>query len=149
MSIVKIKNWKLLEEIANIQVMNNDPLSVIDDVLTITNLPKMYNEVFGRHNTFIDWDKAPCHYRLFFDNINDEVLIKNSFLKSKVAEYDNLIITYCDDNIVVKVPFLIFIEDWEGFVRSTLYNGLIFTEDFKFVIEITRDYHFHSTFRIQ
>lgn len=143
-----VKNWKLKEVSEHITILNDSISSFIQEKFQKFGIPQRYNEGFDRSETYIDWDKISEHHTFFFDYEDSEEPIKKLFENSDLAGYEYLIITYDQDELVVRVPFSIFLDDWEGFIRSTLYNALIFSEDFKLVLEVSRDYYFHSNFKI-
>lgn len=143
-----IENWKLKEVFEQVTILDDSASSFTQDKLQQFGFPEKYNEGLDRSETHIDWDKISEHHAFFFDYEDSEDPIKKLFENSDLAGYEYLIITYDQDELVVKVPFSIFLDDWEGFVRSTLYNALIFSDDFKLVLEVSRDYYFHSNFKI-
>jgi len=50
---------------------------------------------------------------------------------------------------VIKLPTNIFIEKWEDFLIAIGWEPIIFSEDFKLIIELSRDLCIHSNFFIQ
>jgi hypothetical protein len=141
-------NWKLKEAKNHISLFNEDAICFIDKKFEELNIKTTEHNHFFRGETIIDWKCISGYYKLFFDLEGEEEKIMNLLKKSKIGRSKNIYIAYLQDNIVVRTPFNVFVKDWEGFVRSTLYNGIIFSENFEFIIEITRDYYFHSNFGI-
>lgn len=144
-----IKNWKLREVIEHVKVVDNNSAEFKYDILRKLKVPLSYeNTGLNRKETEIEWGKMSQYYKFFFDKVGIENKILNCLLKSELSKYDSLIITYGWKEPVVMIPTLIFIEDWEGFIRSTFYQTLIFSEDYKLIMEISRDYYLHSNFEI-
>lgn len=144
----EIKNWKLLEVKEDVQIINEDSMAFIDEELVNWKLPVKYNERMHRSESFIDWSLMPQHFYIFTDYEDEVEKIKSRLAKSALGEIDDVIITYGKDEPVVKLPTKIFINNWEDFLISTLYQTLIFGVESPLVIEVTRDYYMHSNFYI-
>lgn len=148
----KIKNWKLVEIIENLEYVAEDSADYRCDILEILKLPTP-THLTGliRSETEIDWEKMPIYYKLCFDDVNPEIKeeqIRKAFINSELSRHEKIIIPYGWKEPVIKVPTKFFLEDWEGFVRSTMFETIIFSEDFSLIIEISKDYHIHSNFEI-
>lgn len=143
-----IRNWKILEAINEIEVIDHDPFNYIMRRLRSMKAPLRNNESYHRGETFVDWNRVDPYFKFFFDREGWEDLIQAFLSKSKLAESDNVELTYLHDKLVIKIPVHTFIDDWEGFIRSTLYNGLIFLNDQNCFVEFSRDYYLHSNFEI-
>lgn len=145
-----IKNWKLKEVIDRIDVAHEDSIKYRDDLLKKNNIPTTENLTgIHRSESIVDWNEIEDNYSFYFDNEGEEELIKNYLKESKLKEVENIIILYGWKEPAVRLPTELFISDWEGFIRSTQWETLIFSEDFAYFIEITRDYFMHSNFPIQ
>ncbi|TNE56280.1 MAG: hypothetical protein EP338_00105 [Bacteroidetes bacterium] len=143
-----IKNWKLVEVIDSIEIMEQTSDEFISSVLKKNDLPPKYNEIMNRSESFADWSLLNGYYKFFYDYEGKEEIIKRQFSKSAFAKSQHLFITYLQDDLVIQVPTRLFIEDWEGFARSMIHNGIIVNEELNLVAEVTRDYYLHSNFEI-
>lgn len=148
MKYPEIKNWKLREAIEYIYIVGCTASSFIKSKFQELNIPEKYNEHFHRGETFIDWEKMPRYYKFFFDVEDGEEIIKEYLKQSNITLSKTLYITYLQEEVVVNIPVPVFFSDWEGFIRSTLYNAIIFSEDYSLIMEISRDYYLHSNFEI-
>ncbi|MBS1613344.1 MAG: hypothetical protein JST49_11030 [Bacteroidetes bacterium] len=148
---MEIKNWKLVEVIDKLEVLSYDSLSYRDELLKKLDIP-LSNSLTGmnRAETTIDWTKMPNYYKSFFDYVGWEEKVSSWFLQSQLGKVQNLVIPYYagGNGPTVKIPTEIFISDWEGFMRSAFWETIIFSEDNSLIMEITRDYHVHSNFKI-
>ena len=149
MNTTELKNWKLKEVLESIEVIEWGASSFIENKLLELGISPQYNDHFHRGETFVAWSKMPEYHKFFFDKEGWEDRIKRWFEKSKLGEVKHVIITYLQEEVVIKVPTDIFFADWEGFVRSTLYNGLFLSGDYKLIMEVSRDYFLHSNFKIE
>lgn len=146
----EIRNWKLKEIAGQYEIIASDSIAYRNKLLQQLNLPKCgENSGLYREDTSIDWSKMPESYKFFFDKEGWEERIKKWFEKSKLGSTQNLLITYGWKEPMVKVPTKLFFEDWEGFIRSTLWETIIFSEDYKLIMEVSRDYYLHSNFKIE
>lgn len=145
----EIKNWKLKELSDSVDVIENDSIEFIEKTLEKLQIPKKYNQYLNRAETYIDWDSIPKHYTFFFDYEGWEERVKIWLENSLIGKQPKLIITYGNSEPVVKIPTSFFLEDWEGFFASTKWQTLIFSEDFKLIMEVSRDYYLHSNFIIK
>ena len=144
-----IINWKIKEINGFYDVISIDSLEFIDKILKQLKLPlNNGNSGLYKQDTAINWSKMPQYYKLFFDEPGWEKRITNFFIESELKNTSHLIITYGKNEPVIKIPTKLFIDDWEGFIRSTLWESFIFSEDYKLIMEISRDYCLHSNFRI-
>lgn len=145
-----IKNWKLKEVIDQIEIVHEDSIKYRDERLKESEIP-LVNNLTGidRSETIIDWSNLEKNYSFNFDNAGEEEIIKNYLEDSELKEVENIIILYGWKEPAVRLPTKLFIFDWEGFIRSTQWETLIFSEDLTHLIEITRDYYMYSNFPIQ
>ena len=144
---MKIKNWKLNEIVGKFDILENNSPEYISHILMKLNVPVVDTYSPNRSQTEIDWLKMRNYYSFFTDDKN-ELLIKGFLKKSLLGQSRNVIITYGWEEPVIIIPIDLFLQDWEGFVRSKLWEGFIFSEDFELIIECTRDYYIHSNFEI-
>ena len=146
----ELKNWKLKEVAEQVEIIATDSIVRRNELLIELNLPRS-NDLTGmnRAETSIDWLKMPEYHKFFFDKDEWEERIKEWLKESKLGSTQKLIITYGWKEPMVKVPTKLFIEDWEGFFRSTLWETIIFSEDYKLIMEVSRDYYLHSNFKIK
>lgn len=144
----QIRNWKLKEILNDFELVQMKASEFIESKLNELKFPIKYNEVMNRSETFVDWDRFSNHFTFFFDFENMESDVKKKLESSSLKTYKNVILTYLQEDVVVKVPFSIFLDDWDGFFSSMFHNGMIFSEDYKLVMEVSRDYYLHSNFKI-
>ena len=144
----EIKNWKLREVINDVEVLSKDSVAYKENIISNLRLPP-FSKFTGSTLTItdIEWSKMFHHYKFFLDD-KEESLIEKAFRNSELSLYNKIILIYNSDNLVVKIPIELFFKDWEGFTRSQLWEGLIFSDDFKLIMETSRDYYFHSNFKI-
>lgn len=143
-----ISNWKLKEVINDVRIVDMDSTKYIHKVLKKLDLPLVIGNVYDRSQTEIDWNKMLVHYKFFFDREGWENRITESFKSSDLAKTEQLIIPYGWEEPTVMIPTKLFFEDWEGFIASTAWQTIIFSEDLKLIMEISRDYYLHSNFPI-
>ena len=144
-----IKNWKLLEVVDRIEIIHVNSIQFRDFILRQQNIPIQENvSGLNREETTINWHEVKCHHKFFFDNPMDEDFIRTRLSNSELRNYKFVTIIYGYGEPAVKVLVVDFIDDWEGFVRSTQWETIIFTDDFKLIMEISRDYFMHSNFKI-
>lgn len=145
----EVNNWKLKEVIDKIELIDQDSIKFRDKILKQKGFP-LCNNLSGldRKETIINWDKMNSYYSFYSDNESEQEQIGIALSNSEIGREENLIILYGWEEPVVKLPSKLFINDWEGFIRSTLWETFIFSEDYKLIIEVTRDYYFHSNFNI-
>lgn len=148
MDNIEFKNWKLKEVANYIEVVAYDSIEHKKQLLTDLKLPLTENIGANRSETDIDWAKMPQYYKFFFDREGWEERIRLWLEKSKLAIADSVIVSYGWKEPMVKVPIDLFIEDWEGFIRSTLWETVIFSENWSLIMEVSRDYYLHSNFEI-
>ena len=145
---MQILNWKLQQLKGKYRVISTDFIAYRDRLFEKLSLPVDYNQpFFHRGETNIHWEKMPTHYSFFFDYEGNEGIVqmlKNTPLKN----YDEIIVEYPQDDLIVAIDMTVFLEDWEEIFASTLYNSLFFTFDNKLIMEISRDYLLHSNFLI-
>ena len=144
----EILNWKLREVISCVKLISSDSSKFKHDILEKLKLPISSGYKFDASMTEIDWKNMSKHYYFYFDKVGWEENIKSAFEESKLKETKNLLITYGFKEPVVIIPTKVFLEDWDGFIASTVYQSLMFSEDFKLIMEISRDYYLHSNFEI-
>jgi hypothetical protein len=145
-----MKNWKLQEINGLYSIVNDNSISYRNNLLEKLNVPVCYENETGLHrsDTLIDWYRMPRYYKFFFDNQNLEEKIHRSLKSSRLLEKENVIIIYGWEEPAIMVPTSLFFEDWEGFIRSTFWETIIFSEDKDILMEVSRDYYLHSNFEI-
>jgi|GEM_PF-1779894 len=143
------KNWKLKELEDRLEIVSDDSIEYETRVLKKMGIPLADDtaSTIGDY-TIIDWDQMTEHYHFYFDRIKDEDFIRRSMSNSKLGKYKHLIITYGYNEPAVKVRLSDFLDDWEGFVRSTLWESTMFTDDYKLIMEVSKKYYLHSNFKI-
>jgi hypothetical protein len=150
MKTTELRNWKLKEVAKHIEIVASDSIERRNELLDELNLPRPDNITgMNRVETNIDWPKMPEYHKFFFDKEGWEEPIKLWFEKSSLISTSNLVITYGWKEPMIKIPTKIFIKDWEDFFQSTKYETIIFSEDYKLIMEVSRDYYLHSNFPIQ
>lgn len=144
-----LNNWKLKELNGKYEIVSLDSIVYERFVFKKNGIPLKENkpDIIG-NSTIIDWNKMQYHYCFYFDGLDDNELIRQSLINSRLSEYKHLIIIYGHNQPAVKIHLTDFINDWEGFVRSTLWESTMFTEDYKLYIEVTKNYNLHSNFKI-
>jgi hypothetical protein len=145
---MEINNWKLKEILESIKIINKDSMEFIDETLFNLNLPVKHNEHMNTGETFINWNLMNKHHSFFFDYIGNEDEVKERIANSLLKEYNSIIVTYGHSEPTVEIDMRAFLNEWEEIFSSTLYNSLMFSPDYKLIMEITRDYHLHSNFLI-
>jgi hypothetical protein len=149
MNNLEFENWKLKEIAQDIEVIALDSIQYKKKLLADLALPlSENNNEINRSETDINWLKFPQYYKFFFDKEGWENRIQEWFKTSKLSEVEKILITYGWEEPMIKVPTKLFLEDWEGFLRSTLWETIIFSEDFSLIMEVSRDYYLHSNFEI-
>lgn len=142
-----IDNWKLMEVIDDISIVNDDSFKYVNKLFDELDLPKNSFEGINRKETLIQWSKLPNHYTFHLDNY-DEKFVEMSFGRSKLSEKEKMIITYDWGDPAIIIPTDIFIKDWEGFIASTVWETIMVSEDLELIMEVSRDYLLHSNFPI-
>lgn len=143
------ENWKLREIAPHVEIIAPDSIQYRNSLLKELGLPKMENpNVVDRSETIINWLQMPQYFKFFFDKEGWEERIQRCFQKSKLSEVERILITYGWKEPMIKVPTSLFFNDWEGFVRSTIWETIIFSEDYNLIMEVTSDYFLHSNFEI-
>lgn len=146
---MELTNWKLKKIENQIEIVAEDSAEYLNEILTSLELPQPDTLTgMNRAETCIDWKEMPEYHKFFFDLEGWEPRIQQYFKKS-LAQINKLIIIYGWKEPTIKVSTDLFIEDWEGFFQSTKYETIIFSEDFKFIMEVSRDYYLHSNFIIK
>jgi len=144
-----IKNWKLREIIKDVEIIAEDSIEERNELLVELNLPEPATFTgLNREETNIDWSKMPSYYKFFFDKKGWEEKIEKWLEQSVLTKSDRIIITYGWKEPMVSIPTKLFIADWEGFIKSTLWETIIFSTDYKLIMEVSRDYYLHSNFEI-
>lgn len=150
MKYLEIKNWKLREVIDDIVIISPDSIKKRNELLDELKLPQSEDLTgMNRAETNIDWFRMPQYYKFFFDKEDWEDTIQEWLKASKLSEVEKILITYGWEEPMIKVPTKLFFEDWEGFFRSTLWETIIFSEDYNLIMEVSRDYYLHSNFEIK
>ena len=146
---MEIENWKLNEIKGKFEIVAPHSPEWLAMKLKELGIPRLQNVTgLNRKETWIDWNKMPVYHRFFFDLEGWEDKIAEFFARSELKNTSHLIIPYGWEEPVVKIPTELFLEDWEGFLRSTKYETVIFSEDYRHIMEVSRDYCLHSNFRI-
>ena len=146
---LEFKNWKLKQVKDVVEIIADDSIVYRDFILRELNLPVSNSESIDRSETSINWNLVPNYYKFYFDNENSEKQVENYLRNSELSESENIIILYGWNEPVIKIPTQIFLSDWEGFIRSTLWETIIFSEKFDLIVEVSRDYFMHSNFIIK
>ncbi len=144
----KITNWKLLEVLENIKIINNDSGKYFNLIAKKFDIPLTNFSGVDREKTHIDWSKM-ANYNKFFSGGEDELENIIAFKNSRLAKKENLVMLYGYDEPTVLIPADLFISDWEDFMASTQWETIIFSEDFELIMEVSRDYNLHSNFKIR
>lgn len=144
-----IKNWKLVEVIDDIVIIDEVSQDYVKRVLDELKVPTTNHVSTNRKFTEIDWRKMGDYFKFFFDNEGEEKLNEKAFRNSILSKKKNLIITYGWNEPPIKISTQKFIEDWEDFIISVKYETIIFSDDFELIMEVSRDYNLHSNFKIR
>ena len=144
-----IKNWKLVEVISNIEIIADDSDAYFESLAKKLDIPLINHTSTDRENTQINWSKLIGYHRFFLDGEGEEEENKSAFRNSILSRKENLILLYGYKEPAVLVPTNIFIEDWEDFMASSQWEIIIFSEDLKLMMEVSRDYNLHSNFKIK
>lgn len=145
----KIKNWKLTEIIDEIEIVAKDSIEEREILIDKLGLPRPIESIgLYRSETNINWNVMPNYHKFFFDREGYEKTIEKWLRNSELSQSKSLIITYGWKEPMIKVSTELFFEDWEGFIRSTLWETIIFSDDYKLIMEVSRDYYIHSNFQI-
>jgi len=145
----EITNWKLREVINDVTIVDTNSSIFKHNILEKLQLPIGQGFKCGPSVTDINWENMSNHYSFYFDKIGWENKIKNAFEQSLLIRAQNLIITYGFSEPTILIPVKVFLDDWDGFFASVRYAALIFSEDYKLIMEVSRDYYLHSNFYIQ
>lgn len=145
---MEITNWKFKEIIDKIEIIGDNYKNKFErEKRTELGLPEKINDIYSYDRTTIEWMKMPVCYRFFLDGY-DEEYIKQAFMNSELSKYNKIIVVYGWDP-VVKIPTSAFIEDWENFVISMRWSGVIYSEDYKLIMEFSQNnYYLNSNFEI-
>jgi hypothetical protein len=144
-----IKNWKIVERIEDIEIVDSNSNNYFKNLVKKLNLPLTNFKNINRENTNIDWQKMSNHFKFFFDNEGEEKENKIALKKSDLSKKKEVIILYGEKEPAITIPMDIFINEWEDFVASTQWEALIFSDDYELIIEVSRDYFMHSNFKIK
>lgn len=145
----EITNWKLREIIDYVKIVDNDSTDFKQSIIEKFHFPISSELTISTiSQSDLNWAKMNDHFNFFFDREGWEDKIKKAFESSQLRNYKRLIITYGWKEPTVSIPMEIFFENWEDFIASTQYETLMFSEDYKLVMEVSRDYHLHSNFFI-
>ena len=144
-----INNWKLKEVINEIEIVHENSSDYIDYILKKLNLPIADYKSIDRRQTHIDWNKIDNYYKFFFDGEGQEKENELALKTSELSKKDKLIITYGFNEPAIIINTSKFIREWEDFIASTQWETIIFSEDFKLIMEVSRDYYLHSNFKIK
>lgn len=146
---MKIKNWKLTELSGRYEVISNNGVQFRNEILLDNNIP-MPNYVNGlnRSATNIEWSKMPEYYITSIASYNEENSFVERLQKSSITSSEYVIIIYDQEDLAIKIKTSLFVKDVLDFIDSVFNEAIIFSSDFKFIIEISRDYSIHSNFTI-
>lgn len=144
-----IKNWKLVEVINEIEVIADDSSAYFESLAKKLDIPLNEHTSTNRENTHINWLELSEYHRLFLDGEDEEEKNMTSFKNSVLSKKENLILLYGYNEPAVVVPTKLFIKDWEDFIASAQWETIIFSEDHKLIMEVTRDYNLHSNFKLR
>ncbi len=144
-----IKNWKLEEIIDDIVIIDELSQDYVGRILDELNVPTTNHVTTNRAFTEIDWQKMDNYFKFFLDNEGEEELNERAFRNSILSKKEKLIIIYGWNEPPVKISTKKFISDWEDFMASTQWETIIFSEDLELIMEVSRDYHVHSNFKIR
>lgn len=144
----EIKNWKLKEVANYVEIVASDSIQYRDELLNELQLPQTGAGMY-KSDTYIDWMGMPEYYKFFLDIEGWEERIKGYFERSVLSKTEKLIVTYGWKEPMVKIPTQLFLDDWEGFIASTVWETIIFSEDCRLIMEVSRDYYLHSNFKIK
>ncbi len=144
-----IKNWKLIEVIDDIEVIDELSQKYINRILKEFQIPLTQHTSINRKFTQIDWENIDKYNKFFLDKEGEEEINQKALQASKLADKDNLIITYGWNEPTIKISTQKFIDEWEDFIASTHWETIIFSDDFELIIEVSRDYNLHSNFKIR
>src|SRR5690606_36888789 len=146
---LEFKNWKLKQVKDVVEIIADDSIVYRDFILRELNLPVSNSESVDRSETSINWNLVPNYYKFYFDNENSEKQVENYLRNAELSESEYIIILYGWNEPVIKIPTKIFLSDCEGFIRSTFWETIIFSEKFDLIVEVSRDYFMHSNFIIK
>ena len=144
-----IKNWKLVEVIDKINIIADDSSDYFDDLVKKLSIPIINHTTINRTHTHINWQKMPGYFKFFLDGEVEENENESAFRNSALSEKENLIILYGWKEPAVLLPTKMFVEDREDFIASTQWEAIMFSEDFELIMEVSRDYHLHSNFKVK
>ncbi|QMU65412.1 MAG: hypothetical protein GKR88_14715 [Flavobacteriaceae bacterium] len=145
----EINNWKLKEISEFVTIIAKDSIRERNHLLKELKIPVDSDSGLYKSDTLINWLSMHKYYKFFFDSEGEEELNEQAFKNSLLSKKENVIITYGWKEPMVKIPTGIFIKDWEDFLASTQWETIIFSEDFELIMEVSRDYHLHSNFKIR
>lgn len=144
-----LKNWKLKEVEEHVEVVATDSIQRRNELLVELGLPHSHDLTgLDRSETTIDWRRMPKHYQFFFDRHGWNEIVARRLKQSSLQGYSKVIVTYGWKEPMVRIPTEIFIEGWEDFFQSTKYETIVFSEDYRLIMEVSRDYMLHSNFMI-
>ncbi len=144
-----INNWKLIEVLDDIELIEEDARDFLPCILNKLNVPTTKHTTTNREFTEIDWGKMKSYFKFFFDNEGEEKINEEAFKSSELSKKKSVIIFYDWNVPVVKVPVDLFIKDWEDFIASTQWETIMFSEDYELIMEVSRDYNLYSNFKIR
>lgn len=144
-----INNWKLKESIQKVEIVSYEGLKKLQMLLSDRNiqLSNDFNPII-RGSTLLDWSKIEDYQYFSFDDTSIEETLKKMFSVSKLQIAEYLILIYYHDKLAVKIYTDDFVNEWEDFLQSVLYETVIFLDKSDYFMEVTRDYKIHSNFRI-
>jgi hypothetical protein len=135
-------NWILKKYIDCIQVLPND----------FRERFLMYNIPIIEYETFIDWEKIKPNYSFMYDYEGNELEIAGFLKQSALTDYQHVLLYIDSDISIIEVETKTFIDNWEDFVASNGFTGIVvFTNDGKFFAEFTDDsqWKLYSNFLIK
>lgn len=103
----------------------------------------------GKKPSWIEWSAYPEHYSFFYDFEDNEEIIRSNFRKSRLSNYEYVVMDFGYQAPLSKIPTEIFINHWYEFVILSGYESVVITEDGKYFMEFIRPcYDLKSNFPI-
>ncbi len=144
----RIYNRTLLHTLEEVEIVSENAQQLKEHLLDSLEIPSpAVIDAINRSSTEIDWQRMPKYYKLPFDDYSEDVIVE-MLINSRLAASSKVLILFSQLQLFVKVPTDFFIQDWERFFICTGFQTLIFSEDYKQIMEVSRDYYLHSNFKI-
>lgn len=144
-----VNNWKVEELLRDysIEIISEPSQEFEDKVINDRKLPTIISHNISNNQTSIDWEKMDIHHSFSTDDFSEDFIIQ-SFQNSELAKYNYIIMPFGWNESVAKIPNKLFIQDPLEFFFSKRWEGFIYSDDFKLIMEISHDYYVHSNFKI-